>query len=542
MANRTKLTTLRVISVFLVALGVAATAAGGTIYVDVDAGGANNGSSWTDAYRYVQDGLAGAWSGDEIRVAQGVYIPDQNSANPGGSGDREATFQLITGVTIKGGYAGPGEPDPNERDVEAYETVLSGDLAGNDGPDFANNDENSYHVVTGSNTDGTTVLDGFTITAGNANGSPRSNQHGGGMYNGDGSPTLINCIFRGNMATGAWCRGGGMYSDSGSPVLTNCIFSGNFADASGGMHCGGVCDSPRLTNCIFIGNRTGGNGGGLRNNSLNMTLTNCMFIGNSAGGSGGGLLNQRWDGYVTLTNCMFLGNTAQQRDGGGMFSEHTVQIVTNCTFSGNSAGRRGGGIYNVMGNYGGYQEITTLTNCILRDNSAEEGPEIALYSHETSISYCNIQGGRLDIYIVNENPERYLTWDENSNIDADPCFVMGRLGDYYLSHTAAGQAIDSPCVDAGSDTAANLGVDIFTTRTDQVVDAGTVDMGYHYPITNVADIDGDWEVDFVDFSILASQWQQAPGIPSADIEPANGNGIVDFLDLGLLVDNWLWEK
>ena len=60
MANRTNLTTLRVISVFLVALGAAATAAGGTIYVDADAGGANNGSSWTNAYRYLQNGLAAA--------------------------------------------------------------------------------------------------------------------------------------------------------------------------------------------------------------------------------------------------------------------------------------------------------------------------------------------------------------------------------------------------------------------------------------------------------------------------------------------------
>ena len=67
-------------------------------------------------------------------------------------------------------------------------------------------------------------------------------------------------------------------------------------------------------------------------------------------------------------------------------------------------------------------------------------------------------------------------------------------------------------------------------------------MGYHYPITNVADIDGDWDVDFVDFAILASQWRQAPGIPSADIEPASGNGIVNFSDLGLLVDNWLWSN
>jgi hypothetical protein len=124
-------------------------------------------------------------------------------------------------------------------------------------------------------------------------------------------------------------------------------------------------------------------------------------------------------------------------------------------------------------------------------------------------------------------------------VNDNPLFVTGQLGDYYLSQTAAGQGTDSPCVDAGSDTAANLGMDIFTTRTDLAVDTRTVDMGYHYPITNVADIDGDWDVDFADFAILASQWQQAPGIPSADIEPASGDGIVDTDDLAVLANFWL---
>ena len=57
-----------------------------------------------------------------------------------------------------------GETDPNARDVGNYETVLSGDLNGDDGPNFANNGENSYHVVTGSGIDETAILDGFTIS------------------------------------------------------------------------------------------------------------------------------------------------------------------------------------------------------------------------------------------------------------------------------------------------------------------------------------------------------------------------------------------
>jgi len=151
--------------------------AGRTIYVDDDAVGANDGSSWVDAYKYLQDALIDAGSVDkpvEVRVAQGIYRPDRSASEPNGTGDRTATFQLINGVTLKGGYAGPTDADPNARDIEKYETILSGDLAGNDidikGLTSLRNvptwSENSYHVVTGSETDSSTVIDGFIITSG----------------------------------------------------------------------------------------------------------------------------------------------------------------------------------------------------------------------------------------------------------------------------------------------------------------------------------------------------------------------------------------
>jgi hypothetical protein len=94
---------------------------GRIIYVDADATGANDGSSWANAYRYLQDALADADSRAkpvEIRVACGVYTPDRNAAHPNGSGDSRATFQLINGVTLKGGYAGFGMPEPNARDID----------------------------------------------------------------------------------------------------------------------------------------------------------------------------------------------------------------------------------------------------------------------------------------------------------------------------------------------------------------------------------------------------------------------------------------
>ena len=167
MGKRTILKMWPAISIFLVALATGVTTPGVIIYVDNDAIGANDGSSWADAYNYLQDALADTNSAAkpvEIRVAQGIYKPDLGGGNT--LGDREATFQLFNGVTIKGGFAGFGEPNPDVWDTEAYETILSGDLEGDDGPDFSHYGDNSCHVVTGSYTDRTAVLDGFTIKAG----------------------------------------------------------------------------------------------------------------------------------------------------------------------------------------------------------------------------------------------------------------------------------------------------------------------------------------------------------------------------------------
>ena len=407
-------------AVILVAL-LCATAAADVIYVDADASPGGNGQTWGTAYNYLQDALyKPPTGGDEIWVADGTYKP----AGPGGG--RTAIFQLKNGVGIYGGFAGT-ETSLDERDWQTNETILSGDLNGDD-VGFTNNAENSYHVVTGSGTDATAILDGFTITAGNANSSTWPHDGGGGMSNyPDSSPTVTNCTFTGNSA---YADGGGMRNWSNSkPIITQCTFSGNSSSQEGGGMMNGEASRPTVTNCTFSGNSAGEDGGGMYNNQTsNPMVTNCTFSGNSADFTGGGMYNVN----------------------------SSSPTVTNCTFSGNSAGTHGGGMCNTDSN-------PTLTNCILWGDSAPTGPEIHNSGSTPIVTYSDIAGG----------------YTGTGNINADPLFITGPHGDFYLSQIASGQLSNSPCVDTGGGVASDW-FSSGTTRTDEVDDVGTVDMGFHY--------------------------------------------------------------
>ena len=461
------------------------------ICVDVDAAGANNGAGWENAYKFLQDALIDANSAlkpVEIWVAEGIYTPDSNSADPNGSGDRTATFQLINGVTLKGGYAGFGEANPDARDIELYETTLSGDLDGNDEPNFVNYEENSYHVVTGSGTDSSAVLDGFTITAGNANEDyPSQHANGGGMYNYTGSPTVTNCIFTGNRAG----YGGGMLNSFSNPTITNCTFSGN----------------------------TAGSGGGMSNwENSNLTVSNCIFSNNTSANHGGGMYN--YDSSPIVTNSSFIGNSASFAGGGMVNSNDSNSTVTNCTFIGNSVSNSGGG----MGNF---ESDPFVINCILWGDTPDE---IWLESGTLVITYSDVQSG------IGQS------WFGTGCIDVDPCFVDAAAGNLRLSS-------DSPCIDTGYNNAPNLPdtdmdghpriIDGDCNETD-VVDMGAYEFNYAY----MGDFDYDCSVDFVDFSIFGLAWMTKPGDAQwnrfCDISKPSDN-YIDWLDAVIVCDNWLSE-
>ncbi len=284
------------------------------LYVQPTPAGAKDCTTWANACSLAA-ALNYASNGDQIWVAAGTHTPHAS--------DRSATFQLKNGVAIYGGFNGT-ETQLNQRSPLANLTILSGDLSGNDGPNFVNNGENSYHVVTGSYTNNTASMDGFTITGGNANGDSWPNYNGGGMINYQGSPTLTNLTFLNNYAVNG---GGGMINDSNTDiVLSQLTFSGNSAGtgAGGGGMINWAVTNLTLTNSTFSGNITTGNGGGLYHMSGTQNLINATFSANSAAVNGDNLMVA---GGTTNMKNTILANGVHGKDCTGIIATAANNLI-----------------------------------------------------------------------------------------------------------------------------------------------------------------------------------------------------------------------
>jgi predicted outer membrane repeat protein len=290
------------------------------------------------------------------------------------------------------------------------------------------------------------IIDGLTITGGYANDDSVNGWSGGGIHIYYCTPTITNCTISANKAKN---DGGGILNYFSSSTITNCTFSGNIANG--------------------VGFDDGCSGGGILTYGNHPTISNCTFLENNATGYGGGIYSKI--SYPVITNCSIIGNNAET--GGGLYTDQGHPIIKNCTISGNSA--------TIVGGLYAPAYFLTIINSIIWGNTALNGAPENYRADSTypTVIYCDIdQDGFAG---------------SNGNIRLDPLFVSGPLGDYYLNQISAGQGSDSPCVDAGSDTTENLGLDDKTTRTDLSADIGKVDMGYHYPIE-----DGDGVPDDVD--------------------------------------------
>jgi predicted outer membrane repeat protein len=312
----------------------------GIIYVNAAATGANDGTSWRDAFADLQDALAIAGFGDQIWIAAGTYRPGPPD------GGLDETFMLVSGVVLYGGFGG-WETSADERDWRRHETVLTGDLAG-DGSIHV------YHVVTGVSLQAGTLIDGFVIRDGRAWGSG-TQRDGGGLRLSDSILTVSNCGFIDNYATNG---GGAIYSANSDMLITDSRFILNNAAVLGG-------------GAIYADNGT-------------VTLVACEFVDNLASKTTlGGAIRTGSNASLTVNECAFIDNRAGS--GAAIAAGGSSTVIADSTFSGGlsnfggSAMSWGGGSVHIAnstfeGNlgspamYGGSADLT-MVDSLVRQNS-----------------------------------------------------------------------------------------------------------------------------------------------------------------------------
>ena len=452
----------------------------GVVYVDASAPAGGNGESWATAHQELSDAFADLRYSDEIWIAEGTYRPSS-----------ELGFLIDTdAVELYGGFppgGGDGTFAARNPDPATNNTVLSGDID-LDGDTSWPDADNAIHVATISSHLTDCVLDGFTISGGNADGSANESRGGGILIRNGSSPTLRNLLFEQNhsvfdggaimVETGGTARpsfqdvlfqnnscanrGGAIYNWNRSCDFVNVSFLNNSATNQGGA----VYNDDSLstfTDCWFQQNSTA-SGGGIYNDSSSPSIVNCTFQNNSGPLGGGGIYNS--SSAPTITSCIIEDNNSSA--GAGVYNTSSAPLLTNCLFQNNSASVVGGAMYNQS------SSAPTIINCTFQENEANgEGGGVLfnITSSSPTLINCILWNNRLDgdsnvpgASVVNRTPTSAPTYrhcliansggssswnpvlgiDNGNNIDADPLFI---------SATDARLQVGSPAQNAGDSSA-----------------------------------------------------------------------------------------
>ncbi len=264
--STTVLTALLAATLFAATLlaGAPSASAQTVIFVNAAATGANNGSSWADAYQTVQPALTATQPGNQVWVAAGRYVE---------------RITLKEGVALYGGFAGIEDPatfDLATRNLAAHETILDGNQAGS--------------VVTApSGATAACRIDGFTITNGKAS-------DGGGLYVASASPTIANNTVIANLAG----HGAGLYLSASSATIVNNWITRNAAWWGGGALSLDSDCAPTIANSTITAN-SAGSGGALYMETASPTIVNTIIAFNSSG-------IQSYTGVPVMRNNCVYGN------------------------------------------------------------------------------------------------------------------------------------------------------------------------------------------------------------------------------------------
>jgi len=499
--------------------------------ITVDANG-------TGDYPTIQAAIDDANNGDTVQLLPGRYT---------GPGNRDVDFKGKA-ITVR-------STDPNEPNIVAA-TVLEGEWI-----DMDCGGHRGFNFRSGEGRD--SVLAGVTITRFMA---PCELMHsdepvpaGGGIFCEDSSPTISHCVLKDNLACGEelfssypsfggniCCKGncglkithsiitGGFSSlgaggidclySSGDMEITHCIIKDNWGKFGwGGIGCasgtisnciisdnvggyvGGISSVGSITHCTVTGNICWYGGGAGIQAYWGTTISHCTIDNNLSGGPGGGIYctsGYSTSGKTTIRYCMITNNSAVSGEyyygeGGGIYCDDPNILITTSTIAHNQADANAGGIYG----------SPTLTNCILWGNNCPNEPHIL---GEPNISYSDVQDG----------------YPGEGNIDADPCFADADNGDYHLKSQAgrwdanegrwAIDEVTSPCIDAG-DPMSPIGLEPFPNGgiINMGAYGGTAEASKSYfgrppcKIIVAGDVNGDCEVNFEDFRLMALHWLEA---------------------------------
>ncbi len=553
------------------------------LYVDSSAS-SGGGGSWQDAYATIEQALSGPLPVTEIRIAGGVYRPGTS---------RTSSFIVPPSVTLRGGFAGRQHPEPDATGPE-YETILSGDLLGDDNLDgISGRSDNSYHVLTIPTSVSNVTISNLTIRSGNADADFRADQNrgAGALVQGSGARfencrfercsagsldviggggalyssqylTLANCVFRGNRAA----LGAALMVEIfptppiGAVVLQDCAFEENTADeqggaiyalglralslqrvrfgqntaAEGGALWAGDLGSLEADDCVWYAN-TAGNGAAVQ-------LTRCLqadfngdrAYGNAALGRGGFMA--ALDSRVTVRSGAFSGNRAE-RDGGVFRLLNGWLELANGTLVHNRAGfgsGRGGGIR-------AEQAELSIVNTILAFNRDGQGDaelaQLALSGAAPAVvDYSCVEGWSGQFAGVGS-----FAADPRLR---DPLGVDGLAGtvddDLHLR-------ADSPCIDAGDATRVPPADERDLDRLPRSADGdgdGTarLDIGAdEFASPRLGDLNCSGTVDFEDIdpfvAALVGRAEYQAAYPACDyyLADANRDSTVTFDDIAAFV-------
>ena len=447
--------------------------------VQWNAMGADNGTSWMNAYPDLQMALADADPLDEIWIAAGTYKP---GTLPGD------TFSIPNLVEVYGGFQGTnhptlpnGETQRSERDFVNNVTILSGDLGSNDTAEFENYGDNSQTLVTfapGSDED--TVIDGLTICG--ANGTAI-------VAHLNVLAQLRNLIVRDNLSIGGSGAGLSITNDS-SPVIQFSRFTHNKAQAGAAILISSGC-FPEVADCTFDDNAVeapapplqvdGASGGGavLVNSfqSPNQSPTSfrrCTFTGNSADHCDGGAIHKKGD--LWLLQCSFYQNVAygggvRGGNGGAFFGVNAPLRMYNCDFESNQAlvpwppGENqpaGGGAW-----WNSKDFDANVSNCRFFDNEttgAGKGGAICAYLNMHRASNVTVVGNRAPqfagMFVQNADTTEGISVDYansifwgNTSTDTVPppiadAQVFFKPGNYTITDTVVHSCVQDDQIDA----------------------------------------------------------------------------------------------